>query len=149
MQKFVAAAPLFDQLMQEHGSAKVLFTRQELLCSIQRELSDIFETRSSFSSKELDWLQANVPDESFLAGIPGVMGFPATSTIFIEDPSSWGIIERRCELMIRLFEPRLASPRVKVDSFEAYKQRLILKIQGSLVCRARREIVSFELFVKT
>ncbi|MDR0625591.1 MAG: hypothetical protein LBF72_04125 [Holosporales bacterium] len=134
--------------MQESGQTKKLFTYQELLQSIQKELEDIFGTRSSFSVDDLQSLLTKVSNEAFLAGIPGIMGFPTTSNIFLEDLSSWGLVERQCELMIRLFESRILSPRVNIAKFDTNKQELILKITGTIVCRNRRELASFSIAVR-
>ncbi|MDR3285259.1 MAG: type VI secretion system baseplate subunit TssE [Holosporales bacterium] len=143
--QFVAIAPFFDQLTANAEQAtKILFTFNELLESIQKELTEIFETRSSFSIHEVDeFLQKADEDETKLAGIPGLLGFPVTENIFIEDTASWGKLEEKCELIIRLFEPRLQGVKVKIEEFAPKNQTLILKIEGSVVTEKVREQVSF------
>ena len=147
--KNVAIAPLFDQLTENsnfsdsQSNTKILLDKKQLLESIQIELTRIFETRSSFSFD--DSLFDDFPNESYLSVIPGFMGMPSLSNIFIEDSGSWFEFERNCERIIRLFEPRLLEPIVKVESFDKKIQTLNILIEGSIKFGSLRENVSFPI----
>ncbi|MDR0633161.1 MAG: type VI secretion system baseplate subunit TssE [Holosporales bacterium] len=127
----VAVAPLFDQLTDSSEQTKILLTFEALLDSIRKELTDIFETRASFSVEELDFLLK----EKNLYGFPGVIGLPN-----FENSRQF---ERKCEQIIERFEPRLAEPVVTIEA--SNKDRLIISIQGKVIWAALREKVFFQI----
>lgn len=152
----MAVAPLFEQLTENSEfvnptspHTKILLHKDQLLESVIKELTEIFGTRSSFSMDDIDALFEHVHEEELLlSGIVGVMGLPNMKNIFAEDSSDWKDFASRCEMVIRLYEPRLVDPVVQVDSFDTQKQRLHLNISGSLKCGSLRETVSFPLPVE-
>ncbi|GHS92237.1 hypothetical protein AGMMS49949_04040 [Alphaproteobacteria bacterium] len=151
MKDFVAKALLFDQLTAESAWAPrekntpILLTKEQLLASVQSEISDIFNTRSSFTSEQIQDLLNKVRHETALSGIPGFMGLPPMQNVFVEDSSRWSTFEDLCEMMIRLYEPRLAEPSVSVRNFDPLQQNLNITISGVLKSGALRENVSFPL----
>lgn len=156
MNHFVAKGLLFDQLTEassvgrahSHANVSLLLTREELIQSIHRELEDIFNTRTSYTSTHLKQLMNETADESLLAGIEGLMGLPSYPNLFAEGGREWKDFQDQCELMIRLYEPRLAEPSVQVLDFDAANQRMHLAITATLVAKDRREKVSFDLAVE-
>lgn len=152
---FVARAPLFDQLTDQSefltggklDDIGILLTKEELLKSIRRELEDIFNTRSSLTSEEMDQLIESTADESLLAGIEGFMGLPNMPNIFVEGRSDWVPFQDKCALMIRLYEPRLRNPSVTATTFDTGNLGLNLIISAILSIREIRENVSFTLAI--
>lgn len=152
---FVARAPLFDQLTDQSefltggklDDIGILLTKEELLKSIRRELEDIFNTRSSLTSEEMDQLIESTADESLLAGIEGFMGLPSMPNIFVEGGSDWGSFQDKCALMIRLYEPRLQNPSVTATTFDTGNLGLNLIISSTLSIHEIRENVSFTLAI--
>lgn len=148
---FFANAPLFEQLTENSQFAKpgqhtlILLTKEQLLDSVIKELENIFNTHSSYSSEDLDTLLENAPNEKAIAGIPGVLGLPSLPNTFVEDTSQWDDFAEKCALMIRLYEPRLADPVVDISGFDPRTQALQMNISGTLICAEVRETVSFPL----
>lgn len=153
---YVCSAPLFDQLTEnsnfvsEFSNIKILLTSEALLDSIILELSDIFGTRSSFSSEKMNELIEEVgkDNEYLLSGIPGFLGLPTMKNIFVEGTPDCAEFERKCELMIELYEPRLQDPSVKVATFDQNTQSLKINITGQLINGELRENVSFPIEVE-
>jgi predicted component of type VI protein secretion system len=132
---FVAVAPLFDQLTDSPDRnterTKILLTFEGLLVSIKKELTDIFSTRSSFTVEEMDALLK----KDNLYGFPGVIGLPNFENSYR--------FERKCEQIIRFFEPRLYEPTVEIVSSD--KEHLTINIQGQVVFSAQRKKVFFQI----
>lgn len=149
---FVGAAPLFDQLTQESPwgggpsvHTQIRLTRDELLASIQRELTDLFGTHSSFPSGQLDTLIESAHNEGDVAGIPGFMGLPSLSDVFVGESTALADFGEKCAMMIRLYEPRLRNPKVEVGGLDAQTQKIVLQISAELVMENMRELVVFPL----
>jgi type VI secretion system lysozyme-like protein len=147
----VARAPLFDQLtvssefQNELPNVCIFLDKEQLMQSIQKELSDIFNSRSSYSFDVVDNMAT--AGESFLPGIEGLMGLPNLRNSFPEGGSGWNGFERQCEMMIRLYETRIKNPVVKIESFEPCDQKFVMSINGSVSFGNYREHVSFPLTV--
>jgi type VI secretion system lysozyme-like protein len=150
---FVAEAPLFDQLtasspfMTGAPDVCIYLEKDQLLQSIQQEISDILNARSSFSEDTIEALRRSSPDESSFSGVEGLMGMPNSKAIFPEGGAGWTVFASQCEMMIRMYEPRLISPSVKIDSFDALYQAFLLTISGSVSLENHHEHVSFPVHV--
>jgi type VI secretion system lysozyme-like protein len=148
---FVSKALLFDQLTensefsQVEKNVEILLNKDQLLASVAAEVSDILNTRSSFSTEDVDNFIENTDDERNLSGIVGLMGLPNMKNVFVADSTNWPDFANKCQMMIRLYEPRLKNPEVAVDSFDNNTQCLKLTISGELESGNLREKVSFEV----
>ncbi|MDR1598240.1 MAG: type VI secretion system baseplate subunit TssE [Holosporales bacterium] len=152
---FVAQALLFDQLttdsefQNESPNVTIFMNREQLLKSIQKELTDIFNTRSSLLSDVVDALRIGLKKESVLAGIEGLLGLPSARDAFPEGGRDWADFSRKCEMVIRLYEPRILRPCVKIESFDAHSQRLVMTVSGDVEYHNHRENVSFPIYAET
>jgi predicted component of type VI protein secretion system len=127
-----------------HSFAPLLLTKETLFQSVIHEVSALLNTRTSFTAADLQELRDKVPHEKWLAGIPGLMGLPSSDNIFMEGGNAWVIFQDLCTLMLRLFEPRLEAPEVKIEKFDT-NQRLHMTISGILKKEGLRERVSFSV----
>ncbi|MDR1207879.1 MAG: hypothetical protein LBJ89_00845 [Holosporales bacterium] len=152
---FVAKAPLFDQLtavsdfVGDSPGVCLYLNKEQLLQSIQREISDILNARSSFPEDEIEAIIRSSPDESSFSGVEGLMGTPNSKIVFPEGGDGWPAFASQCEMMIRMYETRLKNPSVKIDSFEPLSQAFLLTIAGSISLENLRENVSFSVYVAT
>ncbi|MDR1907659.1 MAG: hypothetical protein LBQ43_02240 [Holosporales bacterium] len=148
---FVAKALLFDQLtessefLNEAPNVSIFLNKDQLLQSIQKELSDIFNARTSFPSDQMFQYRNASKDESTLSGIEGLMGLPNTKNIFPEGGDNWPDFASHCEMMIRLYETRIQNPSVSIESFDPHFQKLIFTVSGIVVVNHHRENVSFAI----
>jgi predicted component of type VI protein secretion system len=155
VKSFVAKAPLFDQLTAASDFARgapgtcLYLEKDQLLQSIQRETSDILNARSSFPEDELEELRRSSTDESSFSGVEGLMGLPNSKIAFPEGGDGWPAFASQCEMMVRMYETRLNSPSVKIDSFDPLSQAFLLTITGSISIENLRENVSFAVYVVT
>lgn len=149
VKNFVAKALLFDQLTDNSEFLKgeknigIFLEKEQFLASLQKELTDIFNTRSSFSSEEIDALLEKVDHESALSGIEGMMGLPNMKNTFVEGAEEWSDFTDKCEMMVRFYEPRLQNPCIQIESFNAQQQSFYLTITGNILTGKFRENVSF------
>ena len=151
---YVAQALLFDQLTEQSefltgpARAPILLDQEGLKASVHKELSAIFNTRLSFPNAAVDALLAETDGEAALAGIEGMMGLPELRNAFAEGGAGTDDFAQACTRAIRLYEPRLRNPVVKVGGFDPLRQSLSLVIEGELVVGPRRENVSFAVAVR-
>ncbi|MDR2464019.1 MAG: type VI secretion system baseplate subunit TssE [Holosporales bacterium] len=148
--EFVAKALLFDQLtsgsefLTGQKDVVLYLTKEQLFESIQKEVSDILNTRSSYSSEKIKSLiKAN--EEWRLSGIEGVMGLPSLRNIFVEGGYGLPEFARQCEAMIRMYEPRIQNPCIEVSGFNEKSQCLSLIMRGNVQINNYREHVSFTI----
>lgn len=150
---YVAKAPLFEQLTKksefskEPVEAPVLLDEEDLKASVQRELSEILNTRSSMSNATIDDLVREAGSERLVAGTEGMMGLPELRDAFAEGSVGAGDFAGVCACVIRLYEPRLKNPVVHIVEFDSQTQRLHIVIEGELVFGARRGNVSFSVTI--
>lgn len=148
---YVAKALLFDQLTEASEfltgvpDIALYLTREQLIASVHKELSDLFNSRTSFSNETLDRLANEVQGETLLAGVEGMMGLPELRNAFAEGGSDANELADRCARAIRLYEPRLQHPAVRVEKFDPQQQRLYLTIEGELAVGSFRENVAFRI----
>ena len=144
-----AIAPLFDRLCDYEPTIShepvpfVTYTKKQLLESIQREVENLLNTRSSISLGNYEFLDpAHMP-----YGVPDLFGLPDSS--FADPTSNTGVLQLEALLTnsIRLFEPRLQNVQVDVGVMDVKTQSVNATITGNLVMGDVRETISFPISV--
>lgn len=150
---YIAKAPLFEQLTKKSEFSReiretpVLLDEEDLKASVQKELSEVLNTRSSMSNATIDDLVHEAGSKRLVAGIEGMIGLPELRDAFAEGSVGVGNFAEVCACVIRLYEPRLKNPVVHIVEFDSQTQRLHVAIEGELVFGARRENVSFSVTI--
>lgn len=148
-------ALLFDQLTERSefliGTPQVpiLLDEDGVKASVHKELTALLNTRTSFSNEAIEGMLGVVEDERLLSGIEGMMGLPELRDAFAEGAVGVSDFTQVCARTIRLYEPRLRNPSVRVSAFDAQRQRLNLIVEGELVVGTVRENVAFSVLVNS
>ena len=142
-------APLFDRLtdtapeLSTEATPLFNYTKEEVIASVMREASNLFNTRCSMPYKKYDAM-----DPSTLTyGVPDLYGFFDQS---YADPSRKDDVIRLCNFMataLSLFEPRLKNIEVTFDTYDQSKQTAHLKINADLKLENAVEPISFPVLV--
>ncbi len=144
-----AIAPLFDRLcdyepMISHEPVPfITYTKKQLLESIQREVENLLNTRSSLSLGNYEFLDpAHMP-----YGVPDLFGLPDSS--FADPTSNTGVLQLEALLTnsIRIFESRLQNVQVDVGPMDVKTQSVNATITADLVIGTVRETISFPVSV--
>lgn len=136
-----ARALLFDRLVDEHLDEPIepqprrVLDRDELLDSIRRELALLLNTRSNRSVDPDDRDGWTVLD----------WGLPDFSPAFTRSPSDRRRLAEIIEHAIRVFEPRLLDPEVRVLEPRDDEHALQVHVAGSVRLGALSEPVAFPL----
>jgi type VI secretion system lysozyme-like protein len=144
-----AKPPLFDRLIDQNleekidSSYKSVLNTQELIDSIQIEVSRILNTRLTAKNKDYDELTQDPLNFGlpFLFGFPDFQSFDGTNTV------QWKRIAFICQQAISKFEPRLSDVKVKVNSFNKLTQALEIYITGHIILEKLRETVHFPVIL--
>jgi type VI secretion system lysozyme-like protein len=144
-----AIVPLFDRLCDYEPTIShepvplVSYTKKQLLESIQREVENLLNTRSSLSLANYASLDhAHMP-----YGVPDLFGLPDSS--FADPTSTRGALQLEALLTnsIRIFESRLQNVRVDVGVMDVKTQSVNANITADLVIGDVRETISFPVSV--
>lgn len=141
----LSRSPLFDKLIDEDPLAsfektpKNLQTLDELQESIKDDVSRLLNTRQPFF-----WRNFSAQNNF---STPFVYGIDLTSAIYTEDAVELRKVEARIEEAIRLFEPRLIDPRVKVQKLDNIPESLFASIDAFVETEDRRVPISFPVTV--
>ncbi len=128
-------APLFDRLVDHdlHQATEspplINYDKDQLLNSLRRETSRLFNTRCPLSYKEY---MARKPF-TLTYGDPLLYGLP--SFIFLNPQSAKGkdLLTRVLYTAVRLFENRLSSINIALEPFSSLTQDIPLTIQGLVI----------------
>jgi type VI secretion system protein ImpF len=140
-------APLFDRLIDDDpteetdSSFKMILSPQELIDSIQLEVSRILNTRLTAKNKDYEELT----QDPLNFGLPFLFGFQDFQSF-----DSTNSVQRRrmaftCQQAIAKFEPRLSDVKVKIQGFNKITQALEVHITGYVLLEKLREIVQFPI----
>lgn len=139
--------PLFDRLIDDNPAEKVdlsykmILTPQELIDSIQLEISRILSTR--LTAKNEDYEEFAKDPLNF--GLPFLFGFQDFQSFDGTNTTQWRRVALACQQAISKFEPRLSNVKVKVYSFDKLKQSLDIHITGNITIEKLKEIVQFPI----
>lgn len=145
-----ADAPLFDKIRDENPQIKEehpifkKYDRQKLLFSVQKEVSNILNTRCKMPYEEYK----NLDPSDLQYGFPELFGLPDQS---YADPQSPEGADRMADLIknaIEIFEPRLANVSVEIQNFNQQNQSLSVNVNGDLIIGDVREPISFPVSVQ-
>lgn len=128
-----AARPLLFDRLEGHEAG--IYDSEALLASIQRELSDLFNTRATADVEALARRRRSTID----------YGIPDLSLHSASDVFTPAVLAEQLREGILAFEPRLAEPAVDVLPHATLPRRLIARISGVLPLERIRERVSFEI----
>ncbi len=137
--------PLFDRLIDDNptektdSSYKMILNPQELIDSIQVEVSRILNTRLTAKNKDYEELT----QDPLNFGLPFLFGFQDFQSFDGTNSSQWRRIALTCQQAISKFEPRLSNVKVKVHGFNKLTQSLEAHITGYVLLEKLREIVQF------
>ena len=144
-----AKPPLFDRLIDDNPEEKVdpshkfSLTPQQLIESIQREISAVLNTR--LTAKNADYEDLSQDPLNF--GLPSLFGFQDFQSFDASNSSQWGRICQLCQQAITTFEPRVTDVQVKIDQFNKLKQALEIQITGTIRLEKFREVVHFPIIL--
>lgn len=141
--------PLFDRLIDDNPTEKTdtntnykfTLSPQELIDSIQVEVSRILNTRLTAKNKDYEELT----QDPLNFGLPSLFGLQDFQSFDGTNPVQWRRISSLCQQAINKFEPRLNDVKVKVHKFNKLKQSLEIHITGSVLLQNLREIVHFPI----
>ena len=145
-----ADAPLFDKLRDENPQIKEehpifkKYDRKELLVSVQKEVSNILNTRCKMPYQE--YKDLDPADLEY--GFPELFGLPDQS---YADPKTPEGADKMADLIanaIEIFEPRLANVSIEIQEFHKQDQSLSVGVSGDLVIGDVREPISFPVAVQ-
>ena len=143
--------PLFDRLVDENPTEttdtnyKFTLSPQDLMDSIQLEVSRILNTRLTAKNKDYEELT----QDPLNFGLPSLFGLQDFQSIDGTNPGQWRRIASRCQQAISKFEPRLNDVKVKVHKFNKINQSLEIHVTGSVLLQNLREIVQFPILLES
>ena len=128
-----AARPLLFDRLEGHEAA--IYDDAALLASIQRELSDLFNTRATATVEMLASRRRSTID----------YGIPELTLHNVSDVYAPTVLAEQLRDAILAYEPRLAEPTVEVFPHATLPRKLIARISGVLPLERIRERVSFQI----
>jgi type VI secretion system lysozyme-like protein len=145
-----ATAPLFDRLiddapddLQDIGFQKYV-TENELIDSIIKELSDVFNTRRSARQAFCD----KIDDDRLCFGFPSLFGM-----VDLNNFDGLSSYDRRkvasyCEDVIVAFEPRLKNVVVVPERYDKQSQILYVHITAQLIVQPYTQRIQFPIIIE-
>lgn len=145
-----APIPLFDLLVDEdpleteENPIRRFYSQEELIDSIQNEISRILGTRSSLKKEDMGELETDVLNIGFppLFGLSDFSHYDATSQL------NYARIAKLCEEAIGRYEPRIKNVRVQIKSFDRYEATLHGSIQATLLSSIYQAELNFPMTLK-
>lgn len=140
-----ASVPLFDRLVDfnlevpEEPIPLLNYNKQQLIDSVIREATNLFNTRCTIPYKEYE----NLSPSSITYGIPDLYGFFDSS---YADPGRTEDRLKLCRFManaLRIFDSRLDSIVVEIDQYDQSNQKAYLTIHAHLQIGKVTEAISF------
>lgn len=142
-----AKPPLFDRLIDEHPDQTsdaphtLTLTRQQLIASIEKEVTQILNTRATAKNQDYE----DLIQDPLSFGLPSLFGFQDFQSFDASNHSEWPKIAQLCQQAIINFEPRLSDVSVHVEGFKAAKQSLEIHITAYIHLEKFRELVQFPI----
>jgi type VI secretion system protein ImpF len=140
-----APVPLFDRLVDEdceivnEQPVKRFYNREELIHSIEREVSNILNTRTTARREDYEDFSEN----NLNFGLPEMFGLGDFSRFDATNQSEWDKITRLCEETITRFEPRIKNISVTISEFDRKTQSLNLNLQADFAVKEFQGEVTF------
>ena len=140
----ITDSTLFDKLIDDapevtfEKEIKHLYTIEEFEQSIKNDLSNLLNTRVATL-----W---NIYSTS--APTPYSYGINISEAISGENIFDVAALEEQIEKIIKLFEPRLLSPRVHINNIDPLPATLLLNIEANIMIKKQRVKISFPLVIK-
>jgi|HigsolmetaAR202D_1030399.scaffolds.fasta_scaffold14155_2 type VI secretion system lysozyme-related protein len=140
----VARALLFDRLSdaepREPREARPFrtYSRAELLESVRREVTQLFNTRCPIPAPELERRERSIID----------YGIPDLSYYSPGNDDSEQALRRMLRNTLAVFEPRIADPEVTIEHFVGRHQRMLVQVHGALIMGSIREPISFSVAIE-
>lgn len=141
--------PLFDRLRDENPEVKSehpifkRYNRQELLNSVQKEVSQLLNTRCKVPYE--DYKKLDPGDLEY--GFPELYGLPDQSYTNPQSPEGADQLADMIAHAIEIFEPRLKNVSVEIQTFNEGGQSLSVAVSGDLVVEDVREPISFPVAI--
>ena len=140
---------LFDRLIDDDeqvmqvGHDGRFYNQKELVDSIEREVFNLLNTRTSIKREDYEELSQ---DEINFA-LPEMYGLPEFSLYEGANHMNWLFIEQHCQRVIAYYEPRLKNINVVVNDFDTQHQALGMNITADLAVPEFTEEITFPLSI--
>ncbi|MHA1558648.1 MAG: type VI secretion system baseplate subunit TssE [Alphaproteobacteria bacterium] len=142
--------PLFDLLadnepdLEYENPSSLYMRKEELIVSVIKEISNILNTR--LPAKKDDY--KNLQKDPLNFGLPHFFGFRDLSSLNAARTSDWINIERMCEQVISIFEPRVFNVFAKIEEFDNKKQILKMTINATIRLNKINEQIRFPVVLE-